>query len=1153
MKANNQSYIKKYMPFKKHTRKGLLHVLLLVVALFYASIANAIPISNYATNSKLSDGKWKKIKVTETGLQYLSNAKLKNMGFSNPDKVNIYGYGGRLIQEELNESTYADDLPMQPIIRTSDGIYFYGVNTIRWSSSDKAVPYTHCQNFYATESYYFVSDIDTEAQEMATLDYANENGSKKVYSFNEHLLHEQELAAPSNTGAWMFGEDFRTNTSQTFNFDLPDNTGSEANVCVSFATKTSSASSSFQVIANGTTLPSTSSDVINEIASTEMFIRTATSYKTVSNPGEKLELEIKYNPGGVVYIARLDYIRVSYERELKLRNGCLNFYYDHKRNGNPTMYLKGCSSTTQIWDVTNPAEPKNIKYILNGDEAVFTPTSTKYAEYIAFETTGTVFEPTASGSYLSSQDIHALETPDMVIISPQEFTTQAERVAEMHRERDGMTVHVVTPEQVYNEFSSGVPDISSFRKMLKMWYDRGAENSGTHSLKYCLLFGRPTYDFRLITDAVKTAGYPRVLTWISQDGTSSTTSYCTDDYIGYLEDTSTGSTFDMVTGTLNIAIGRMPVRTVSEAKQVVDKLLNYIENPTYGNWRNQVMIIADDQDNAVHLEQAEEVYANMRNSGNGSNFLYERLYLDAYPLVFSGTGNTYPAAKEKMMQMYRDGVGFVNYIGHANPKEWTHERFLTYTDILEMDNKKLPIFYTATCEFCRWDADDVSGAELMWSNTEGGAIAMLSTNRTVYITQNGWLNNAVSQTIYNRDSDGQPLTIGEILRIGKNIVKRDDNRLRYVVLGDPAMRILSPTLGIAVDKIGDSTPQDMPTLEARSQTVISGRIVDDNDNTMTDFNGTISAILYDAEQVIETLGNGDNGKQKEYNDRKNRLFSCQAKVKNGVWSTTVIVPSEITNNYSPGLLSFYAYSDKGLEANGATEQFYVYGWDENAKEDLTGPDINSIYLNNSLFKDGDAVSPNPVLIATVRDESGINISTVGIGHQLTITLDGNTTYSDVSSYYTPDSDDIYGGKVVYPLSDLETGSHTLKFTVWDNMGNSSSHTLNFEVSAAPKPYVSDVKTNVNPATTSVTFYIYHDRIAENAPCTIEVFNLAGRKVWEGSTSTTEDYEAGTTLTWDLNDVSGTRVQRGIYLYRATVTSKEGASVSMTKKLAVAAK
>lgn len=1117
----------------------------LIATLIGAASSFALNPESYAKTSRLATGNWAKIEVTESGMQLISNATLKRLGFSDPEKVNVYGFGGRMLPERLYEGM-PDDLPAIPSVRTPAGIVFFGHNNISWEKGNGKSEYRHYNNPYSDHSYYFISDCDQSRITATDRDTHGTPGGDIITSFTERIAHERDLIAPANSGRTLLGEDFRTQKKRDFQFNLPGVTG-PAIVSVCFGAHTTNGSSSLMISANGERLPSTGTDLIPAVTSDKTLYQTTTTVKEIASPGERLNLSVEYSSSGALFTAALDYIEIEYDRELRLNGNELYFYLSPESVS--AARISNCSESTVIWDVTDPLNPLNVTYTLAGSEATF-PVMSGYSEYVAFNATGITRQVTSSGK-VSNQDIHGMETPGMVIITPEAFKNTAQKIADLHASTDGLKVAVVTDQQVYNEFSSGTPDVSAYRKMLKMWYDRAAAN-GEDYTRYCLLFGRPSYDNKMVTPAVKSAGYPRIPIWQSTSN-SKGNSYSTDDYIGMLEDNPV--TLNMSLAKINVAVGRMPVKSMAEANNAVAKLQKYLLSPKLGSWRNNVMIIADDQDNGEHLDQAEKVYDAMISNGNGNNFVYEKLYLDSYKLSYGATGAIYPEAKQRMFDKLHEGVGYVDYIGHANPRSWGHESLLTWTDLNSMSNANLPFIYAATCEFLRWDDDEVSGAEVMWLNPEAGVIGMICPSREVLIRSNGVLNAHTAKYVYMRKPDGSAMRVGDIMINGKNDYTGDTNKLRYGLMGDPSMSILSPSHVVNVESIDGKEADSQgepPVIPARASFSISGKVTDSDNNILEDFNGIVELQLYDAEEVITTNGNGADGIVSTYNDRRNRLFTGRVRVTGGKWTATVNMPPEIANNYSPALLSLYAYDDTGKEANGAFDKFYVYGFDENAPEDMDGPEIHEFYLNSPSFIDADLVSPSPMCHARFSDASGINVSDFGIGHNMTLSLDNKEFFNDLSLYFTPDADDPLSGSLAYPLQGIAPGEHTLKLTVWDNANNSSSKEIAFSVSASWLPEITRLTTDVNPATTSVNFIVATDGANGNMDCKIEVYDLGGRRVWTDESPALSATGTSTSIGWDLCDENGNRVNRGIYIYRATVTTAEGATIMKSNKLAVTA-
>jgi hypothetical protein len=1149
-------------------KKLISKIILAGAILVAAPMAHALDVSHYATQSVLADGKWARVKVSETGMHLITDTQLKSLGFSDPSKVHIYGTGGQMVPEALT-ADMPDDLPLLPSVRTKSGIIFYAVDWFSWKANTDGsdFTYTHTINPYSDESYYFLSDKEVSDADIAAVHTAGDAGLSKLTTFRDRLVHEQDLQAPGESGRVLLGEDFRTNKSQTFNFQLPDNTGDDVAVLVNFYAKTTNGTSSLIYTANGTRLKATSEDAISAVTNTDTYFSFTTSKKTISDVGEKLAFQIDYSYSGALFMARLNYIEVFYTRKLQLKNGALNFYQNF--TSQQAVELDGCSSSTVIWDVTNPSAPAPVNFTLNGSKAVFAVRQTGYREFIAFEPDKVSTSVTLDGA-VQNQNIHGLATPDMLIISPSDYIEGANRIAALHESVDGMTVHVLTPQQIYNEFSGGSQDVSAFRKLLKMWYDRPEERQ----IGYCLIMGKPTYDPKLRSTDWANAGFTPVPIWQSIAGSAENTSFSSDDYIGMLADGIMGVsgsaagtyTYQMAKATLDVAVGRIPVRSASESIQMASKIESYVKSPEYGAWRNKVMIIADDADSGAHMLQANRVYNSYISAGNGSKFLYDRLFLDNYTMEYSGIGAVYPLATKHLLANFNEGIILTNYIGHASEKGWGHEHLWEWESINSMTNKNLSWLYSATCKFCLWDTPELSGAEVLMLNPTAGIIGMMGATRTVLITQNGDLNERMSKYFFKRDAEGLPQRIGDIYRQGRNEnsdkagSSGDGNALKYAIMGDPALRMLSPTQEAEVTAINgiDVTAADAeyPEVQALGKLRVQGDIKNPDGSVATDFNGTVNVLLYDAERVVETKGNGgkDNkdGYVCTYNDRTTKLAQTNTKVVDGKFDVTINMPAEIENNYTTARITLYAWDGNGEEANGDFDRFYVYGYSTEDITDADGPNVEYLYLNNSQFRDGDLVSASPVLFARVSDDSGINLSEAGIGHMITAVIDGTDIYDDLSSYFTSDPEDSGAGTITYPLSDLTPGEHTLTFTVWDNVNNSTRANLQFNVGAAIDPVIYDLSTNVNPASSDVTFRISIDRPNTQMNCTLYVYDLSGRKVWEYASTLQTDMESTMSCTWDLCDGSGARVPRGIYIYRAVVESPEGTYTSKSQRLAVTA-
>lgn len=1109
----------------------------------------------YAEHSVLASGKWVKIKVAESGLYAITAKDASSWGFSNLNDVRIFGYGGAPISEKLSDDI-PDDLQQVSVKRTDGKIIFYAQGPTTWTQNANGY-YVQVQHPYSTEGYYFVT-ADASIPDKEAIDVATtlNPDAQIVTTFPERTFHELELFSIAETGRILVGEDFKYNTLQTFSFNIPGYVAdSDIAVITNFAANSSGGSSSLLKFKyNDNPLPLSPSDYISPVTATAIKAINTITTKTFSLSSAKdFKYSIDFSYSGTLKTARLDYITVNYERSLNLANDAL--YFRNKYSSQDFSFrIKAEKSTDVIvWDITNSAQPKNLDLIIENDEVFFAPINNSNHEYVAFSPSMNFDAPTFVGK-VSNQDIHGEETPDMIIISPIEFTSQAQQLANMHERVDSMRVLIVEPTKIYNEFSSGTPDAMAYRLLCKMFYDRGTDAEG-HKLSSLLLFGDGTFDNRKLTETLAGSNQPYLLTWESVSSFDENSSYCTDDIFATLGDYSGAN---LSADKMSIGVGRLPISNSNEASSVVAKIVRYVTTDNYGTWQTNMLNVADDEDHAIHMIQADDAVNTFRENG-GADIMNTKVYIDAFHAESVGGGRTMPDANKRFKRRLDEGVIWLNYTGHSSFTGWSGEKILTYEDVLNQYNKQLPFVYGATCDYNRFDGNIRTGGEVMATNPQGGAIAIFSATRQVYIPNNSLLNCSVAKYAFSRDNNGKFLTIGEFLRLGKNGIGNDSNRLRYVLFGDPAIRLKVPELKAKIETINgvEVNPENRPIFQGRQTIVAKGGIYDNAGNLVNDFNGSLTATLYDIEESVETNGYGE-GEKYVFLDRSNRLAIVSDSVSSGRFSVKITIPSELMSvesfeNFDTALLSVYAHKSGNKQyAMGSCNDFYIYGTDMNIETDTIGPDISVLALNSTDFKDGDEVNESPLLIAHLSDESGINFSTGGIGHNLTITIDDELTYHDVSSYFKSVIDEFgnNAGIINYPLSNLTPGYHVLKLKAWDVFNNSSERAISFNVVRGLRPNVYNVYTISNPAKLNAVFYLSHNMPDAIVTVTISVFDLMGREVWTTTQTGRSDLYTTFPITWNLCDQTGRRVPRGIYVYRATISTDGKTETSKGQKLAV---
>lgn len=1111
--------------------------------------ADALDLATYTSSSRLATGSWVKVSVGETGLYCIPASTLRSYGFSDTSRVRVYGYGGRRIADELSADTYIDDLPEVQSILTDKGLVFYAIGPDQWEMSSGNY-YHRESSIYTTEGYYFIGESDEPARQFESS--GRPVAETPATTFIERLHHEQELVSPGESGALLVGEDFRYTPTRSFDFTLSDRaSGGDVWLECSFVAKTYNSSSTISITANGVTQDATSADRISATNSSSYYhgVESLSRRVLTGVSGDRLTIGITHSASTVVYGAWLNYLSVNYDRNLALPEaGTLTFATTSNQ-----LKLSGVSEQgLHVWDVTNPMAIDDVSVSSpSGGTVMWTSSYSGSREYAIWDETSIMPAPEFVKK-VSNQNLHSLQAADMVIFTYPDWSSQAERIAQMHRDADGMEVEVVDVEQVYNEFSSGCADVSGLRKFLKMLYDRGA--SAGHSLRYALLMGRATYDNRSLTTGQQALGIKTLPSWLprtNRAGLSDNDGYATDDFIAMLDD---GSGANMALDDLSIAVGRIPCTSDTDAGSIIDKLQQYVNQSKKTPWKNRVMLLADDEDQGIHMEQTEAMWQAMMDTP-GQQHLFYKVYMDAY----EKSGGQYPGARADMFGNLDEGVAWWHYSGHASNHGWSADGQLTYSDINSMYLSKVPFLLAATCDFLRWDSTTESGGEIMYKERYGGTIGMISATRPVYISDNGMFVEAFGRAFLQRESDGRLVTPAEAYRLTKNDIRdskgnhvSNSNRLRFVFMGDPAMRLVTPSNVIVLEAIDEAAVEAdaQVTLAARQSATLSGYVTDPEGNIISDFNGTILADLYDAEKSITTNGNG-NGKAVVFDTQGDKLFTGAGTVKDGRFTIKVEMPSQVADNFRPATLSMYAYSDNGsTEAVGVNRDFYVYGFDETAADDTTPPSIESIVMNHESFKNGDVVNTSPMLIARVSDDIALNLSTAGLGHIMTITLDDGSTYTDVLNYFTPDSDGSPAGTINYHFDGLTEGAHSARLRVFDTSGNATSATVEFFAQEGLAPKIYDVYTDANPASTTANFYLSHDQPDGIVTVTINVYNLMGRPVWSASQTGLSDMFTSVPVTWDLTDSAGRRVGRGIYVYKASITTDNETYETASRRIAV---
>lgn len=1039
----------------------------------------------YADHSVLATGKWTKIRVPSTGIYQINSELIKKAGFSDINKVKVYGYGGGMQPEILTADYLAetDDLMEVTTCETGGRKLFYAIGPVTWDANNKRI-----RNPYSSYGYYFLTENDSTAQTMSEAEFI-----EKYYPLADdyNSLYEVDDFAWYHGGRNLY-DATAIAAGGSHTFTVPAKGAGQEGVMTAIVTADDA--TTVYVSVNDVTV-----DTLRVLAHGGYEqMRQAESVKKLHNLQASNKVTLQTLAGGGT--TRLDYISIH---------------------------------------VNEPAAAPDLSATFPTPEYVYG---------------------------ITNQDHHADPFADMVIIIPttQKLKAQAERLKTMHEQKDGLRVTIVPADELFNEFSSGTPDANAYRRYLKMLYDRAGTD--VDMPRYLLLLGDGAWDNRMLS--VEWKDYSPddfLLCYESENSSSATDCYVTDDYFCLLDDDEGGS---MLVAKGDVAVGRISARTADDAGIAVDKIESYVNNENAGAWQNLLCFMGDDGNENAHMQDADSVAREVERLY--PTYQIKRVMWDAYTRVSSSTGNSYPDVTRLIKQQMQQGALIMNYSGHGRADAISHEYVLRLADF-ENVSSRLPLWLTASCDIMPFDGQEENIGETAFFNKKGGAVAFYGTTRTVYQTQNRLMNLAFTRHVLSQNNSGQLLPIGEAVRRAKNELietgiitgyangqpiyssDRTQNKLQYTLLGDPAMRLAAPTMGIRIDSINGTPLVDGQTqkLEAGSTATLSGHVLERDGQLSADYNGTLTATVCDAlEKIVCKMNDpSETSEPFVYYDHPNTLFNGSNVVKNGRFTLTFAVPKDISYSDANGLINLYAVNDdKTKKASGICCDVLMSG-SGGLPQGGAGPNIYC-FLNSEAFVNGGSVNPTPYFVAQLNDEDGINAAGSGIGHDLQLIIDGEMTKTySLNDYFQYDFGSYTSGTIGFSIPALSYGEHKLLFRAWDVLNNSSTAELTFNVVKGLEPLFFDVEATKNPATTATSFRILHDRTCSDIDVVLDVFDFSGRHLWS-HTENGVPLDNSYAIDWDLTVDGGRRLQTGVYLYRIRIASDGSTYASKAKKLII---
>lgn len=1108
----------------------------------------------FVNESALNTGEWYKIGIAKSGFYKLTYNFLSSLGIDleevDPRNIKLYGYGGGALPEN-NSVERPDDLlenaiqvagEADGVFNKQDYIMFYGDDQVDWTFDEPRGYFRHRINPYADTTYYFINISGDRGKRIALENQFTPTSTTIVTSYNEFDYYEKDLFNLLKSGSSWVGELFDSQDPFNINFNFSDLVDGEAGKIDLSVMARAGVTSNFILNVNGQNITTP----VGSVNLNRYEFRFAQAGRNIADfqPGNNLSsVSLFYDKPQTVAKGWLGWLSINVRRNL-ISNGSqllfrdVNSVNEFGTDEFVTFSIQTPFASSRVFDLTDLSNIKQIPAQFSSSNISFVGNVNQLREYglLSREDSSSV----VGYGRVKNQNLHGFSQADLLIITHEDFRSAANDLAAFH-ESEGLTVNIATPQEIYNEYSSGAQDLIAIRTFIKMFYDRSV-SQGTPP-QYVVMMGDASYDYK---DRI--AGNTNFVPAFQSDNfLDPVSSHVSDDYFGFLDD-SEGEWNINGPDRMDVAIGRFPVQTLAEASGIVNKIRAYSNPSAQRDWRNKIVFVGDDGDGVIHMDQADDLSDIVEAKGN--DFNSEKIYLDAYQQQSTASGERYPDVTVDLNNAVDRGALIINYTGHGGETGWTAERVLGIFDITNWTNiNNMPVFMTATCEFSRFDDPlRTSAGELVVLNPNGGGAGLMTTTRLVFSSPNYIMNRTMYDEMFKRKSNGETKRLGDIFLETKNLNAFSSNSRNFSLLGDPALKLGLPNHEIHTTSINGNSDLTADTLSALSRVTVTGEVRDINGNKLTNFNGIVYPTIFDKSEQRSTLNN-DGGGVFRYNVRDSRIFKGQATVTNGDFSFSFVVPKDISYSFGTGRISYYAQNEID-DANGFEESFIIGGSSNSNIDDKLGPEID-LFMNDENFVFGGVTDRDPVLIANLSDQQGINTVGNGIGHDLVAILDEETDKAFIlNDNYEAAIDDYTKGTIRFPFKDLAPGKHTLRLKAWDVANNSSEKSIEFNVVEEGEVEINNLVNYPNPFTTNTEFIFQHNQAGVPLDVKVEIFTVSGKLVKSIDDIIVSQGFVSRDIKWDGRDDFGDRIGKGVYVYKLTVRSGNGSTAEKIEKLVI---
>lgn len=1133
----------------------------------------ALPL---AAQSPMATGRWAKIEVERSGLHVLTEQDAKAMGMERLDQVRVWGYGGRLLPEQIRRIA-GRGLQEVPTYLHAGKLYFYAEGTTTWQYDATHAFFYHTTNHYARHGSYLISEGGTPRRmEQMQVTESAPSGKTESNLYTDLLLHEVDLVSPSHSGRKLYGESMQANPRLSFSHRIEGL--KSLRMRFSFMAYPQREDSKLSALISGkpyTDLTITAREMSDLVSFSGYKIygidRTHLAAQSVEAEGDQVQIDFVHSAQGT--ISHFDYYEINAERTLRYRGTQLPFTRALSKDTPTTTadYTIDNAEGLMLFALNTPNGVQILRTSIGTSSVnLALPAQTPTGEpchYLALSPKD-AYKPRLSGRIGNQSLLDIAKTPDLLIITTNALLEQAERLS-THYKGKGYDVVVATQTQIFNEYNGGTPDATAYRIFARQLYDRYKEEYPNKSCPMQILFvGDGAHDNRKISAPWQAADVQQIEFLLSYQSVSSLdlSSYTSDDYFGVLADEavktnrSTGQETDPALEDLpmDVGVGRLPVRTPAQARAVIDKIIGYEAGNDHGSWRMRATFVADNGDGNSHTRQS--IHISNQLESQAPALQLRKIYMSAYPRVNVGGRTTVPGAHKALLESLNEGALIINYNGHGGPQTWADEHVLSSSDIQSFTHTHLPLWITATCDFAGFDAISTSAGEEILLHPTSGGVALLSTTRVVWDIPNQLLNMAVLKELFTPNESGEYRPLGEVIRDAKNSLRlrsTPENRLNFILLGSPLTRIAMPRTDLKVGSISGKDVDEannIVELRALEEVKLEGYVQRGSGEIDGDFSGKLEVWVYDGEEEVETVDNFDRRGSyvapTKYKDYRNIIYKGQAQIENGRYNITFIIPKDVAYSGEKGRISLYGYDSKRqIECVGLSHNFVIRTGDApNIDEDNEGPEIKSLTLSGQDVGRRPTIPTATLLEAVLRDKSSINLSSAGLGHRITLIIDNlaEQTY-DLNNYYVASADNKGEGVVRFRLEGLRSGRHHATLLVWDVHNNVTKRSFSFDVQPGLLPHIEQVQLRYTPDSNLPHIIVEHNQIGAQLTATLKLYNMVGQLIWHSNPTRLSSSSSIESIPLSLPDALQARLPNGMYIVQIVLSGDGEAATQRSLK------